>query len=125
MNADKFPAVFVEAFAMHELLRRLGFLPDQIFVSTQPELEDQSGDDYPLHMLCILRAQDKEFAFDLGQTGLTREEFGTLWVEFVNEVIVKATHDELKEMWEGSGVFKVKLDVVQALHAKGFRFPLD
>lgn len=105
------PAPYKEAFAMHELLRRLGFGPDDIYAMYSEGV-----------LIIVLRSQGLEFSMNVGPLNHTYEEFEETWKKFLFKLKrYEIDEDALVKVWTESEVFKNKVNILFALVTKGFK----
>jgi len=104
-----------EAICYHEAFRRLGFLPDDIWVGT-----NSTG-----QVTVELHAQGKVFTTIAGVCESAKDEqlFGVLWLKAMH-LVIESTDEELQEIWESSFVKKNFIDFAKSMWEKGFEFPI-
>ena len=108
MNAPTHP-IIREALAAHEVFRKLGFTPDEIFIRPRPD-----------ELFVTVRRSGLEFNFTLG-----KHDFGdvntviALWVA-ATEWWNMGPEAERTEMYERSETRKTVVPLIVALKAKGF-----
>ena len=114
-----------ECWAVHQTLRRLGFLSDNIYISIGKDIR------YPEAEAClfvVLKAQGKEFTVTVGvYPKETQADFAVdMWTDFVN-LANNGEFDKknLDEIYESSHVFKNCVQFVLALHGKGIKPMLE
>jgi len=106
------PIVLEWAYA-REVMRRLGFLPDELFFAIHKTRADETL------VSLILRTQDKIFTWTIGTTKLSSAD-------------ARATYEELCASWnEGEGwslegfqaseAYRQKIALISALQGRGFR----
>ena len=108
MNA--FPKEILEAWAVHEALRRLGFLPEEIFVS----MDNPEG-----FLFVVLIAQEKTFGINIGKPPFSEEEFFGLWEKFTHG-LATFPDEFLQNAWDNSVIRTKTPEFVMALLQKGF-----
>jgi len=118
-----YPDPVKECWAVHQMLRMLGFLPDDIYVSIQ---RDGRTPGAPLAFFVVLKAQGLEFATIVGSYNDAPEAYKDtdIWTEFVNHANANAfdkTH--LCDLFNASNAFTNKLTLLQSLMKKGFTLP--
>jgi hypothetical protein len=101
------PRVYREALAVHEALRRLGFVAEEIFVA-----EGADG----VHV--VLRHAGKEFRVTLGPSSPPFEEFAQRWPRAVRDYNA-ASDAALQALWEDSEVSLRLAHFVIAMEVKG------
>lgn len=104
-----FPREIDDAWAVHEVFRRLGFLPEEIFVS----MDNPDG-----LLLVVLMAQEKTFCVSVGKPPFSEAEFIALWTQFTT-ALPSIPEEYLQQAWERS-IDKFPA-LVQALFLKGFK----
>lgn len=121
------PVMLEWAYA-REVMRCLGFLPDDLFFSVHPHVEGVivNGEmikvDKPVISL-ILRAQNKSFTWSIGTTDLSPDK-------------IREAYEELCASWNAGGgwsiegfrasrPFQQKVAIIEALQAKGFMLNID
>lgn len=122
-NLNDYSENVLKIWTYHEALRRLGFLPGDIFVDIHREpmanmLVFASG--------CVLRTQNKEFTVSCGAYPDEAAAKVALdeWDEFVAQL--PSFEDEaLQEVFEASEVWGKSAEFVLRLREKGFMFPYD
>lgn len=101
------------ALALHEMLRRMGFAPDEIFVAPYPP---------PHELQVVIQAQGKEFRIDVGMMTLSVEKFIDLWpraAQAQNEIF---DNGDMRKLLDGlRGLDLVALGVL--LRERGFIMP--
>lgn len=103
-----------EAIALHEVLRRLGFPADDIFVALNPDST----------MLIILRTQKKEVAIIAGSVPYEGEEFSVMWTDFVNAIADgQVEEEELYQNYKNSLALKLSEQLCLGLIRKGIKLP--
>lgn len=117
------PVMLEWAYA-REVMRCLGFLPDELFFAVNAVAQGVILDgktikvDKPVISL-ILRSQDKSFTWAIGTADLAPDQ-------------IKKAYEELCESWNAGGEwnvedfrasnsFKQKLSLIDALQSKGFK----
>ena len=122
-NLNDYSEPILKAWTYHEALRRLGFRPQDIYVSIYREpvmgvLAYTFG--------CTLEAQDKDFTMSCGaypdEAGV--EQAVAEWQEFV-EQLPSFPYVELQKVFTASEVWGKSAEFVLSLHQKGFMFPYD
>lgn len=110
---DRFPAPLKEALATHELLRRLGFSSDQIFMHRNPPpLED---------IVVVLKHQGKQCAITLGKLVGPWEEDWSRLVELYNTHVI--TEAEFQAWYDQSWVRMHAPEILLVLGQKGITPP--
>lgn len=102
-----------EMLASHEALRKLGFLPGDIYVTVDP-----SGT-----AVVILKAQDLEFNITCGSFDAGAEEFARQWTEAVERWNNSMPAEEMDGIWRNSFAFANIAQLILALKQKGFYVP--
>jgi len=112
----EYDQAYLEAWAMHEALRRLGFPAETIFLHKNPPPE---GD----LIVVVKRGQgsrEKRLNITVGPPR-EDEDWEAEWTAFGRSVNAREfTEDELQAVWEHSWVREHTVELVQALMAKGF-----
>ena len=118
-----YSAPILKAWTIHEALRRLGFLPREVYMSAYREPIDGV---LAYVFGCILQTQDKEFIVSCGayRDAAGVEHARVEWDEF-REQIHEHSEEALREVFEGSEVWGKSADFVLTLRKKGFMFPYD
>jgi hypothetical protein len=112
--SDKYSDDILEVWAYHEAFLRLGFSPDDIFVSvhTDPRAGQVFG--------VILRAQGLQFIVNVANAS-NEKTFFAAWKRFSEDLNGnRLSKDELKQRWEKSKAFGQKVELLMALLDKGF-----
>jgi len=118
----------LEALCLHEMLRRLGFTADHVFIMLARAGNPESaifpkglelGD---LALFVQLKAQDKEYNVLMGALPCSEHGFAKAWGEAV-EIFNKAPRTETDPLWDRSLIVKRSATVVTDLVAKGFVIP--
>ena len=105
------PLVFKEALACHEGLRRLGFKPEEIYIILTEGW-----------LLVSLRAQEKEFNIELGETDVNEDEFPRFWGQVV-ERYNSGPIEEVTSLWDASYIKKHFEEVAVMIRRKGILLP--
>lgn len=106
-----------QALGCHEGLRKLGFVPDDIFVTFNPDAT----------MLVVLKTQGKQFAITVGFVrGVSREAWETMWSSAATAVRDgSVSQRDLDRIWQESLTRKQSLGFIAGLKAKGIRIPKE
>lgn len=111
------PGPLREALALHELLRRLEFRAEDIFLSTSPTPQGQ--------VQVVLRSAGREFRCDVGAQGMPRDRCVALWQEAAAAWNGGGglTHEERVAIFHGSEIYGRAWELVLALSRKGLPPP--
>lgn len=106
-----------QAIGCHEGLRKLGFVPDDIFVSLNPDAT----------MLVVLKTQGKQFAITVGLVrGVARETWQAMWSTSATAVRDGSlSQPDLDRIWRESLTHKRAFDFIAAIQSKGIRIPRE
>jgi len=117
MNAAiNMPAWCADAWLMHQIFRKLGFAPDDIYFDCHDTL-----DGGPNCILVSVKEGEREFIMNLGRTRTSREESYRLWAAFAADMNA-ASAAEHQALWDSS-VIQQKLprvELILRLIDKGF-----
>ena len=109
----KLPSAYKEAFAMHELLRKFGFPPEDVSLHYD---EGKLG--------VVLLSQGLDFYLEVGELDDTFEEFEKNWKTITYAIKTYQVSDEdLQEIWVESAVCKNTEQLLMVLTDIGFKFP--
>ena len=113
-SADYAPVIWF-VWTLHEALRRLGFLAEDIFVHADP-----------VGTVAVeLRTQGKSFNIVVGPSGMTQAGFVAAWYDFATNLSSnKISQDDLVKHWDESRA-KHDSSFVTALIKAGFTFPRE
>ena len=111
MKVYELDIVLKEALATHEMFRKLGFLPSEIFII----INESIG--------VAVKAQGKETSVRIGEASRLFDEMMSLWKESVHAWNNEFTDSERNEIWENSLARKNATWVCGAMLALGFKFP--
>ena len=113
-----FSPLILDAWAMHELMFRLGFLGENLFFMHA----HSAADDGALALFVLLRADGKEFTARIGPSPDSRAAEAE-WKEFVTLLDNdEFSYDELTEIF-GEAVGDHIEEVVLAIHRAGITIP--
>ena len=122
MNITAFSAEIVEAWAVWQVLRKLGFSADQIFWEFRLMADDQRV------LFVVLHSQNKQFSVKVSED-LTEEAAKALAERA--EIFQNAVNDgslleeELQEALMASYVWNNKESLLASMKGKGFVFPFQ
>lgn len=114
-----------------EVMRRLGFTPDELFfvVSTSGKVKCSDSGVISDHggpiIALVLRAQGREFSWTIAATKLPAGEIEEFYRKAVDDWNRAAFDIDLKRLdsdWRASRPYAMRLELAAALHAKGFLF---
>jgi hypothetical protein len=114
-DSPDYPPVIWFVWTIHEALRRLGFISDDIFVHADP-----------LGTVAVeLRTQNKSFSAVVGPSGMTQAGFVAAWYDFATNLSSnKISQDDLVKRWDESRA-KHDPSFITALLNAGFTFPRE
>jgi hypothetical protein len=115
MTIDDFPMVVREALSVHQVLRRLGFSADDIYVAPGHTAADS------LHV--VLRTQGKQWAIALGPQTVDGPAMRDMWLRAI-EYARTAPEAELVAMFDGSVIQKQIALVAWSISQRGIELPL-
>jgi hypothetical protein len=114
LHPDNVLPAFREALAVHEAFRRLGFIPDQLFVTLDSESQ----------LFVILKHRGQDFAVCCGELSLTEAEFHEQWPALITAVNAGyMTEADMTSIWTNSYVYQNKVRFILAIKAKGIAIP--
>jgi len=108
MKVSEIHPVLLEALMAHEALRRLHFLPAEIYFATHGDGRIQT----------ILKADSRTFSIDCGRIpDLTRDEIHALWADTVERTKNQETLQQLGEAFMRSDLVRYRrgAELVMAL----------
>lgn len=109
-----------ECWAAHEVFRRLGFPPEDIYVATHQEATTPW---IPLTLFVVLKTQGKEFLVTCGGSYKSQKEADAAfreYSEFINALKQGAfSEEQLTEVYEGSYIVNNSVQLLMALSNKG------
>lgn len=116
MQYDEIPRAMRNALGTFEMLRRMGFAPDDIFFDMREE--DKM-------MAVVLKTQSKEFVVLVGiLDGMAYEQFKEQWVRVVNALNAhEISDDDLSRTLVESEAYCFTHSLTTALMRKGIRIP--
>lgn len=123
---DDFSAPVLEAWAVWEVFRRLGFRAEDIFWVFEPTVNAVPGPGLTLSVKLV--TQGMEFRVTCSPR-LTEEEAKDLeresreLTELLNSELLD--QGEMERVFDNSYVYRNKVKLLSALHAKGFAFPFQ
>ena len=124
MNPFDLHAVYREAWASFEALRRLGFASEDIFVQAGESLDAGLVQAPSYQLGVILRAQHKEFIIDCGRIPEEPDAIEATWQRFCKAINDREVSErDLQRVWETSHAREQVVGLLTALTAKGFVFP--
>jgi hypothetical protein len=101
---------------VHEAFRKLGFLPDQLFVTISNENQ----------LFVILKHRGQDFAVCCGELLLTEAEFHEQWPALIIAVNAgEMSQEDMMSIWTDSYVYQNKVRFILAIKAKGIAIPHD
>jgi hypothetical protein len=106
----------VEALAVQEMLRTLGFPPDDIFVAY-----------YPDGIFVVLKTQGKELSVSCGEhpNGCDDLEFEKMWRDTVNAWNNTLTDDDMRQIIDRSKLRDDAVGLLGAIVNKGISIPAN
>jgi len=107
MTPAEIPPILLEALAVHEAFRRLGFTPDEIFIRPAPP-----------RVYMLVRRSGMEFAVDAGENTVPMHEFGAAWTQAAEWW--NAHPPEGEAVWNSSRVRANVVGLITALVDSGF-----
>lgn len=114
MRAADINPSFREALAVHEAFRKLGYSPEQIFVTLTSDSR----------LFVILKHLGREFAVFCGELAMSEPDFYAAWPTLVTAVNGGAVaEEELNNLYRDSYVYRERLGFLAALKAKGIAIP--
>lgn len=105
--------LFIDALGYHEALRRLGFLPDDIYMLI--------GTGY---VQVVLKQESREFVINVGQSDLPDAELKSTWTTAIEEWNA-GTDAERDVIWTLTKNRMSLLSFAIALKNKGFLLPVE
>lgn len=113
----KVDSIYLEAWAYFEAFRRLGFVPDDIYLALATE-------DERTVVMVELRTEERDFVVRLGSVSQTQDEVEIIWGEFVAALASgEFGEEELTAVWESSLAYKDSDVLVAGMLEAGFVFP--
>lgn len=125
LDPEGYPESVKECWAVHQALRALGFLPEDIYVSTG---KDAMRPLAQAALFVVLRTNGKEFIVTLAVYDSDAEVEATLilWSTFVSLYNDHTFDDEvMANIYEASNVMQNKVAFIVALQNKGLRVQGD
>lgn len=121
---DDMPKSIREALAMHEILRRLRFTPDELFVQLGADVRGKAS-----CVFVVLRTQGKEMIGNAGLLDVPAKDFAELWASAVG--LWNGSHPTLEisrttraRIYEESHVLSLgSIALIAALGRKGITLP--
>lgn len=111
MDATELPPTFQTALAIFDGLRRLGFEPDQIFFSYNPN-----------GMHVVVRHDGKEWSLRAGDVDMSRDKWKVEWPKVATAVSNgEMTQESMDAVWQRFYPHRMKL--VSDLLCAGIRVP--
>lgn len=109
------PAWCADAWVMHQIFRKLDFVPDDIFFDCHDTI-----DGGPNCALVSVRQGDVTFTVNLGHVETPPEKTQEIWASFVND-INRASDGELQAVWDSSELQKKlpRMELLLAMMRKG------
>lgn len=117
-----YPDEIKECWAVHQVLRILGFSPDDIYVMPAKSAAEPDG---PPTLFAVLKTQSKEFTVTLGsyRSESDLEMAINVWTEFVTRANAgRFDQAMLDEIYEASNIMRNRAQFLFALTGKGFKF---
>ena len=117
MNAAiQTPAWCADAWVMHQLYRKLGFTPDEIYFDCLDTI-----DRGPQCVLVSVKREEKTFMFNIGHVETPPEATYEIWSNFALHMN-QAPDAELQAIWEASEVQQKlpRMELILRLVDKGF-----
>lgn len=111
VDLKQIPVAFREALACHQVLRRLGFKSDDIYVMYSEG-----------YLFLSLKTQGLEFNIDLGEVETNEVEFPTFWAEIV-EAFNTGPEVEAAAIWEQSLAKNNMKLISDLIRKKGIMLP--
>lgn len=111
MKLSTLNPIFREALATHEAMRKLGFLPENIFASIG------SGS-----LFVEVETLGKRFSIRIGQMPLSFEKFSAVWTE-ATHAYNSGSDDELYEIWDHSLIRRELPKIMAKMKEKGIVIP--
>ena len=115
----------LEALAVYETYRRVGFKPDQIYAGAVMQnicIGNVKTNEEARLVITTVRVGDKEFTAQAGPWDKTQEEFAKDWEDVANKWNT-TSEDERHEVWENSLTRQHATMLLVAIQAKGISLP--
>lgn len=131
-NLEAVPDAMKEAICCHEVFRRLGFRPEEIFFNAQPPSKpciDQlipDGEDPAdyAEIQVVLRTQGKEFVSVAGILKGSAIQASEVWTELAGNVVDGSIPEiEMARWLASSRVFGASVRLLVAIMQKGIELP--
>lgn len=112
MTYDEINPCFREMLGAFQVLRKLGFTPDEIKAARNP-----NGD-----LFIVLEAQDKQFAITCGKTDMTEDVFRREWIRTATAWNTDMQQDDRTRIYSESHAFRHRMHLLITLSKKGFTY---
>ena len=120
MSYDDVTPPLREFLGTYEVLRRLGFVPGDIFFQIA-KCAQHGG---KLSVFCTLKTQGKEFAIECGFVATTEDEACREYQDVTQRLIAgEVPEDDHQRMFYECEAFALKVDLIMAILKKGIRLP--
>lgn len=115
-----YPSWCADSWVMHQIFRKLGFLPDDIYFDVHDTI-----DGGPNCILVSIKQGDLTFSVNLGRVDPKPEEVYRIWNGFIVAVNNTASEAEHKALWDASEWEKKlpRTELILRMIDKGIKIP--